>query len=253
MNKNTENPAVLEQVAEGIVETSSEFHVTKHVLRMIKRKKAATRRAARKRAVLNKKGNTSIEAPTKMYTVLVQYHQLNYAAIQEELKANGLTPTVIDNKHFWLNHVDAEKLEILKQAMRKCHFKTKGGKEYKVRLAAYKDIHIRDAAPIERKQTGNKPEVAAAAKKKRKTAKKKVFDNRGRHLLGRKANKKSHKPGVLDTSSLSKKLRERVKKAVKASVRAERDRATQAKSRANKAISQPISKKREGKQLELAA
>lgn len=248
MNKNNIK-SELEQITDGVLETTTEFNATRHVMRLINRKKAAIRRAARKRAVLNKKGKSSIEAPEKAYTVLVQYHQLNYAAIKEELATLKLTPDVIDNNRFWLSNVNTETLDAIKAAMRKCHLKTRGGKEYKVRLAAYK-YHPKTEKPKgDKKPTGNKPAVAHKAKVERKFVKKKTAANRGRHLLGRKANKPSHKPGVADTSSIAKKLKERVKKAQKAIARTEENKAVQAKSRANKGTSQP----KGGKQLEIAA
>lgn len=239
----------LEQITDGVLETTTEFNATRHVQRLIKRKKAATRRAARKRARLNKRGTSSIEAPAKAYTVLVQYHQLNYAAIQEELKELKLKPDVIDNKRFWISNVDSSTLEALKEAMRKCHYETKGGKDYKVRLAAYKYIEKNKTETKKKKPTNNKPNVAYAAKEKRKLVKKKVATNRGRHLIGRKANKKSHSPAVQDTSSIMRKLKSRIKKAVRANDRREKDVLLQAKYRANKGIPQP----KKGKQLEIAA
>lgn len=242
------NSPVLETVSPGIVETSSEFNVTKHVKRYIKRKKAEMRRNARKRATMNKREKASVEAP-KLYTVLVQYHQLNYTAIKAELEAIKMKPSVIDNTRFWMEDVNAESLEKLKEAMRKCHYETKQGKQYRVRLAAYKAVPHANKEKEKKKPTNNKPDVAKAARNARKEAKIKKAANCGRHLLGRNAKKVSHKPGVLDTSSIAKKLSDRVKKAIKASERAERDRAAQAKSRANKGIPQP----KKGKQLEIAA
>lgn len=243
-----DNSPILETVSTGIVETSSEFNVTKHVKRYIKRKKAEIRRNARRRATMNKREKASVEAP-KMYTVLVQYHQLNYTAIKAELEAIKMKPSVIDNTRFWMQDVTAEALEKLKEAMRKCHFETKQGKQYKVRLAAYKAVAHANKEKEKKKPTNNKSDTAKAAHDKRRELNKKKAVNRGRHLLGRNDKKMSHKPGVSDTSSIAKKLSDRVKKAVKASERAERDRAAQAKSRANKGIPQP----KKGKQLEIAA
>lgn len=243
----------LEPIDENIVETTSTFDGKKCAARYLRRQKRKARRAARKRAMMNKRNSSSVESAPKTYTVLVQYHQLNYPAIQEELKKLELKPTVIDKTRFWANNVDADMLAKLKEAMRSCHFETTQHKQYKVRLAAYKALPIRDAAPVEKASTNNKPDVAAAAKRKRKAINAKIFVNRGRHLIGRKADKPNHKPAVLDTSSVSKKLRERIKKAQKAIERVEKNNALQAKSRAPEAIQKKDSKKHSGKQLEIAA
>lgn len=249
--------AVIETVTNGIVETTTNPDPKKHVQRTAKRVAAAIRREARKRHKMNISGKTSIEAPQdKIYDVLCQYHQLNYTAIKAELEENNFKPTVIDNTRFWIIGINGVDLEKLKEAMRKCHFTTKQKKEYKVRLAAYKHI---DKTPKEKKEkhpTNNKPEVASTAKKARKARIAESFKKRIGHKSRRASANKlrsqknvNHKPGVLNTCSIVKKLQERTKKAIKANECAERDRATQAKSRANKGIPKP----KNGKQLEIAA
>ena len=246
------------EIGNNISESSSEGETpAKKTKRALHRIATAIRRAARKRQMMNKKGATSVEVPDKKYKVLVQYHPLNYTAIKAAVEENNFECITIDNKHLWMDGVDKETLATVRKALLACHFRTKQGKEYKVRFAAYRSMLQTPKKAKKSKPTGNKPEVALAAKKRRKNINKvnaanhqEWCKNRSNDSKRFKKNRtKDHKPAVIDTSSVAKKLRERVKKAIRASERAERDRAAQAKSRANKGIPQP----KKGKQLEFAA
>lgn len=245
------------EIDNNISESSSEGETpAKKTGRVLHRIAKAIRRAARKRQMMNKKGATSVEVPDKKYKVLVQYHPLNYTAIKAAIEENNLQCIVVEKDHLWMDGVDSETLAIARKALLACHFRTKQGKEYKVRFAAYRSTLQVVKKNKQKKSTNNKPEVALAAKKQRKKnnlekALKYVGHKQHRAAAGslRSQRKHNHKPAVLNTSSIAKKLHERVKKAIAASERAERDRAAQAKSRANKGIPQP----KKGKQLEIAA
>lgn len=248
------------EIDNGIVESSSEGETpAKTSKRCLIRIKKAIRRAARKRQMMSKKGKVSIENPNKHYDVLVLYHQLNYPAIQEAVKENGFKCTMMDNSHLWINNIDKETLDKVKAAFIQCHFRTKQGKEYKVRLAAYGSKSQVVKSTKEKKPSNNTPEVALAAKKARKKNNTiKALGHLGHKTKRAQAGKlrsqkeHNHKPGVFDTRSIVKKLQNRVKKALEASVRAEKDRASQAKSRASKPITKAKSGK-PGKQLVMAA
>ena len=245
------------EIDKNIVESSSEGEtpekVTKRALHRIAR---AIRRAATKRRMMNKKGATSVEVPDKKYKVLVQYHPLNYTAIKAAVEENKIQCMVIDNHRLWIDNVDEETLKTIRKAFMACHFRTKQGKEYKVRLAAYRSMLQVPAKPKMKKATNNKPETALAAKKARKKNNLTKALNHTGHKQRRAASGKlssikkvDHKPGISDTSTFKKKALVNAKQAYKLIVRKEKDRAAQAKSRANKGIPQP----KKGKQLEIAA
>jgi hypothetical protein len=144
-------------------------------------------------------------------------------------------------------------MEQAKEAFIACHFVTKAGKEYKIRFAAYTHVEHPIARENNKAPTNNKPEVAKAAKAARKAAKLTRFKARPKHSKNHKANRTDHKPGNQHYSSLEIKLKERIKKAAKQIVRAERDRATQAKSRASKGNSKPSFKHGKQQTIKFAA
>lgn len=261
--KENEDKVVLEEVDNGIVETTTNPDPKKHVRRAIRRAAAAIRRAARKRHEKNKRDKSTIVDPTtKTYKVLVQYHQLNYEMIKAALEEGKFTPSVIDNSRFWINKLSYEDLEKLKEAMRSCHFKTKQGKEYKVRLAAYRYVESKDTTDKkEKKPSANTKEAKVAARTARKQnnlarAKAKIGHKSRRAkasmLRSQKKKKVNHKPATIDTSTIAKIISKRAKKAVQAIERKEKEKAVQAKSRASKGIPKP-KKGSAGKQLKIAA
>lgn len=230
--------AVLENVDNGVYETAQTHNDTEMVKREIKKAKTAIRRAKRKRYRMNKKlGKSTIVDQDKLYTVLVQYHQLNYDSIKAALKELNITPSVIDNSRFWVNKIGFEDLEKLKTAMRGCHFTTKQGKQYKVRLAAYKyKERIKEEDTTAKKPTNNTLEIKKKARAARKKDNIDKYKNREGHKK-RRANSQllrsqwkkraSHKPGCSDTSSFSRKLADRIRKIAKAETTRQKNEARQ--------------------------
>lgn len=248
------------ELDKGIVESSSEGETpVKKTKRCLIRIQKAIRRAARKRQMMNKKGKISVEIPDKRYVMLVLYHQLNYAAIQGAVKELGLLCTTIDNTHLWINNVDKETCDKATKAFLNCHFKTKQGKEYKVRIAVYADVVSVRKPERTRGHSNNTDEAKLAAKKTRKAknivkAASWVGHKQRRAAAGklRSQKKANHKPGITDTSTFRKKALVNAKKAAKMLARAEKNLAAQAKSRASKPIPKAKSGK-PGKQLVMAA
>lgn len=252
------------EIDNNIVESSSKpTDLAALAGRALKRAKRAIRRQARIRKAMNKKGTHSIENPKKLYTVLAQYHQLNYQAVKDAITENKIDCTVIDNTHLWINNVDEELLKTIKRILIACHFETKNGKEYKVRIAAYRSkLQVTTKREV-KKPSNNTNEAKLAAKQRRKANNKAKALSWIGHGIRRKMAKKSrsskrnnkygsHLPAVCDTSSILKKLRKRIKKASQAVVQTEENKTVQDKSRASKAILQHKAGKHD-KQLNFAA
>ncbi|WP_173431832.1 hypothetical protein [Sharpea azabuensis] len=207
-DKNTAKDVHAVNITKNIVESSSTPETKEKVK---EREERAARRASR-RAANAHKPVTAEDIANKRYDILVQYHQLNYSAIQAAIKELGIKPRFVTNTYLTILDVSNDDFNKIKERFIKCHFETDKHKQYKVRIAGYKHNTILKTENKEKKSTNNSATVANKAKMARKAMKKAAFVSRKPKTLA-DVKTKSHKPATKDTSSRSRKLSKRVKKA----------------------------------------
>lgn len=214
-NKNVEKDSTkkvnLIEISENITDSSFDKESNKKHKNRLKRQRKIARRRANKANI----EKSSLEySKKKRYNILAQYHQLNYSTICDIVAEHKIKCDAINNVRLWVLNVSFEDMNNIRKWLSEANFKTKQGKEYRIRVAAYKHI---DKVPKKeshnnKKPTNNTKEIKIRNKASKKKANIAKFKSKTKHI--RIKEHKSHSCGP-HLSTLERKLAKEIKKAVK--------------------------------------